>query len=606
MSETFGKDLSYLRRAVEERGISFLTITLPDLGKVIDRSLDQGFLDLASFPRGVTRNRRGPVFLRELFNKVFDNDMVLRNDPCVDAITFLRQICFCCKKLRLECPQSKLEETLDEFFQIEAGLPPSYPNTWDSDIPEWLPRCGHPLWGDQDLVRTDLFEDTKRSSVDWSLLRAIARRVTSSIGEPDWWSLTPKHGPGVVSEGPVVKYDFPYWPKKLDLWFPYDWFGSGDLNHREPPSSREPSSRLIAVPKSMKGPRLICAEPTAHQWIQQCIWRWLEARVIQSPYLSDSITFRSQENSRKRALNASIDRKHCTIDLSSASDRISTRLVEYIFQGSSILDGLHACRTRSLSQNLTERHGSLCVLRKFSTMGSAVTFPIQSILFAILTVFSMAYSQGKKVSDLTDNTLKGMFREITVFGDDIIAPREYLSAITEVFTSCGLKINSSKTFSDGYFRESCGMDAYKGYDVTPAYLLEPYGDSPTSMASVVEASNNFFSKGYWRTAYAIESSIPISERKLLHIGSMDDGTFGLRSFCGTSTDHLRMGWDSSLQRMYSISLQITSKVRVVRGRGEACLSQYFFEKPDPLYAWSSGQASSVRLRKRRTRVYVNT
>jgi hypothetical protein len=240
------------------------------------------------------------------------------------------------------------------------------------------------------------------------------------------------------------------------------------------------------------------------------------------------------------------------------------------------------------------------LLRKFSTMGSALTFPIQSIVFAILTVWALRLHDG------THNTLSGVeesFREVTVFGDDIIAPTRALSAIKLVFHELGLKINASKTFGGSFFRESCGCDAFKGYDVTPAYALQPYDASPSAMEAIVETSNNFFSKGYWRAAHAIALTIPPEERKLLSVVGESDGSFGLKSYTGTDRSHLKHGYDRDLQRAYSIALAVTSKVTKVRGRGDADLAQYFTERPSTEFRWQAGQVRRIRLRKGRVRVH---
>nr|UJQ85829.1 MAG: hypothetical protein 3 [Leviviridae sp.] len=607
LQSSFEGDLSYLRRAVEHRGLPFLTITLPDACKVLDRGLDNGHLVPEDMPQGMHYRLKGPKLFGGLFNLVFDNCDVLRSDPDIEAIAFLRQLLCCMKKLRIQCKPSRVKDTIDEFFSIEADLPPSYPDTWDCNIPVWRYHEGHPLWGNRrepSEGQLGLFSHdwTPVDTLPWASLASLCRRIVSRLGTPRWWELRPKHGPGTVSEAKEggLKYEFPYWPRKLELMFPFDWHGSG-LLIGDVPNNREPFSRLIAVPKSQKGPRLICAEPIAHQWIQQGILRWLE-KALMGTHLRHSINFTTQEISQKRALRSSIDGQLATVDLSAASDRLSTRLVEYIFQGSDILDGLHACRTRGLMQDLEPSQPRLTKLRKFSTMGSALTFPIQSIVFAILAVWAVRLADGKWAIT-SEEDLEETFREVTVYGDDIIIPTRALETIKLVLHECGLKVNVNKTYGGSNFRESCGCDAFRGVDVTPAYALHPYDDSPTSMATTVAESNNFFKKGYWNTSEAIVSQIPPQERKLLRVCGSEDGNFGLFSFVGSSTEHLRRGWDKDLQKEYSISLTVRSKVDRVRGRGTADLTQYFTEHPSPDIIWAAGQVSGVRITKTRTRVY---
>lgn len=590
-----------LRRDVEARGLPFIAVTLPSLGKALDRALDKGDASDMEIPQGIAHKGHRPLIFKGLWELVFDDLGVLREDADVEAVFFLRQICLCCKKLRLECPPQAVKETLDEFFSIEEHLPKSYPGTWDCEVPSWEYRFGHPLWGSFPR-EDDLFELPDIPSLPYDSLRALCMRVIK--GELGWmpsWDLFPRHGPGAVSEqGSGVKYDFRNWPRKLNGIFPFDWFGSGQIDTDYVPEDRELPSRLLAVPKTLKGPRLICAEPLAHQWIQQSIWRWLEGRISQSELLRRSITFRSQETSRSRALTSSLSSELVTIDLSSASDRVSTRLVEYVFQGSNILDGLHACRTRAVRQNLSSRHPEMVLLRKFSTMGSACTFPIQSIVFFILTLWALRLSEGN------EGHFDGLVRDarrITVFGDDIIAPTTAYDTIRLVLETCGLKVNMSKTFGGLNFRESCGMDAFRGVDVTPAYLLEPYDGSPSSMATTIESSNNFHIRGLWRTADCLVNQLPHNEVRRLWVSRVgEDGVLGLRSFSSGEWG-LTTQWDPDIQRMYYEVLTISAKVSRERGSGRDCLTQYFTEAPDQDYPWLSGQVSRVKLRKSLTRVY---
>nr|UJQ85010.1 MAG: hypothetical protein 3 [Leviviridae sp.] len=618
------KDMSYLRRAVEQRGLPFLTIVLPSMAKTLMKWLDLGVMDFKAIPQGYPCRLKRPKLFGGFFDMIFDEQGSLRQDVDVEAVAILFQLLSLCKNVRLDCHPSKVKEALHEFFNIEDRLPLSHANTWDNDCPEWLEsRYGHPLWGSEtgshscgeSLLQEVLpFGDLNlHSSPDlpWMGLRAHARRIVHSwIGEYPHWELEPRHGPGAVSEKVKgVKYDFQNWPSKLEGLFPYDWYGSGLLESYPyaMPDSRERPSRLIAVPKTQKGPRLICAEPMAHQWIQQGIWRWLESRVNSTP-LRASINFRDQSLSQERALDASRDGMHCTIDLSSASDRISTRLVEYLFQGSPLLDALHASRTRCMVQDLDDDCPRMIKLRKFSTMGSAVTFPIQSLVFYILVTWAvrLAWSGRGDFVGSEDFTHEwGGDEATTIFGDDIIAPTFAYNTIKLVLHECGLKVNDSKTFTGKNFRESCGMYAFQGVDISPAYYLQPYDGSPETLAATVESSNNFHLRGYWWAADAVASQIPAEEkRKLLVTGPDGFGGLGLRSFCGSGYHLHKEYWDKDLQNGYVKTLSVSSKSQIVKGQGKHSLSQYFFEKPAPdLTKWESGRVSGVKLRKCLTRVY---
>nr|UJQ85382.1 MAG: hypothetical protein 3 [Leviviridae sp.] len=612
------KDKSYLRRVSKQRGLPFFTGVLPKAGRWLDRALDTGHLSITEgIPQGFPVIGMRPKLFGGLFLKVFDELGMLRYDADAEAVLFLRTILYGFKKVQVPHTASQLKETLDAFYDIEARLPSSHSCSWDSDIPTWEGRFGHPIWGVQwpcpssDQTRfgfLDRDDDDQSDRFNWDHFRAFARFCVSALGTPDWWAIMPKHGPGAVAEGSqVVKYDFDNWPRKLQLYFPHDWFASGflDMEPESMPSEKEYSSRLCAVPKTANGPRLICCEPVAHQWIQQGILQWLEGR-LNTTLFRHSINLRSQELSKQRALDASIDGMEMTMDLSSASDRLSCRLVEYIFQGTDILDGMHACRTRTMTQNLSDEHPSMIVLKKFSTMGSALTFPIQSIVFTILCVYALRHTEKRTWNF---DGVEEDFKRVRVYGDDIIAPTHAYTAIKLLLEECGLQVNADKTYTGKYFRESCGCDAFRGVDVTPPRILQLYDGSPSSTATLIETSNNFHKKGMWKTAEKIVSYMPEAERKLLLVHNGEGMGLGLYSFVGPRLDHLKAGWDRDLQRSYSIALGVTSKVTQRQGTGFAGCAQYFHEHPDPLLLpyerrqWVSGQPGRARLKKGRVRVY---
>lgn len=598
-----------LRRAAETRGLPFFTLVLPAVGKILDQALSSGNLPDEGYPLGYNLRHKKPELFRGFFGMVFDESGVLRDDADTEAVAILRQLLYLCKKYRAQCHSLAIKETLDEYFDIESHLPLPHEQTWFADEPTWETRTGHPIRSPAPVNphnQDDLFPDNGSDGVvlPWDSLRAHARWTISGLGTPSWWDLKPKHGPGVVSEQLEVvnKYDFLYWPRKLGRWFAFDWFGTGCFYSDADPSDREPPSRLIAVPKTVKGPRLIAAEPSAHQWMQQGILGWIRDRLPDTA-LRDTIRLDDQERSREWALRASIDGSLCTIDLSSASDRLSCRLVEYIFQGSELLDGMHACRTRMLVQTISKDHPRMIRLKKFAPMGSALTFPIQSIVYSILSVWALRLAEGR------EQTLEGLgedFRRVRVYGDDIIAPNHAYDTIKLVLHECGLKVNDAKSFRNGLFRESCGMDAFRGVDVTPAYHLESYDGSATSMAAVIECSNNLFKRQWWNASSVVANFLPHKEKKLLPVVGGEVSGLGFFSYCGSMYSHLKKVWNRGLQREEYLALGLSSKVTKTRGTGQASLTQYFTEEPDPELPWSSGQVGRVRVRKARTRVSGNS
>lgn len=593
------KDVSF--RLMEEHGLAFATLVLPSLGKWFDHCLEEG--RIPSGDRPLYAGRRGstiyPKYHWYLWEMIFDNDGVLRENPNHDAILYLREHLLFAKKLDITCEEERTVAAVADFIQLEHRLPSSLPNTWDSDIPEWGDRHGHPIYGTSmvDSRQNDLFPPDEGGDLPrfrWKVFRALCRVLATSFGHLDVLSLEPKHGPGAVSdkvEG--IKYDFDIWPKRLNAIFPADWFASHDFHDRTK-SDREIGSIMHAVPKTQKGPRLIAAEPTAHQWAQGAIQRWLEMKVKESP-LSLSIDFKNQSYSQALARESSLTRDFATIDLSEASDRLTTRLVEYVFQGHlPLLDCLHACRTRfiTIPANLVgDGRDRTILLKKFSTMGSAVTFPIQTIVFTMLGHFALMTADEDW--DVSLRAMRQRSHRIRVFGDDIIIDNKAYGIMVALLKECLLKVNEAKSFHKGSFREACGMDAFEGVDVTPAYIRKPYSPrNPESLNSVVECSNNFHKKGFWHTAAAVLKTVPAKELKLIIRSHQDVWPTSVFSFCnGTDLEGIKTRWNPNLHRNEALILTLLSRGAKVRGSGEASLIQYFTERPDlaSLSKWEAGQ-----------------
>jgi hypothetical protein len=295
-------------------------------------------------------------------------------------------------------------------------------------------------------------------------------------------------------------------------------------------------------------------------------------------------------------LDASETGDFATVDLSSASDRLHCRLVEFIFQSRpDVLDALHASRTRA---NVA-LNGELVLLRKFATQGSAVIFPLQTIVYSILAMF--AVGTKRRWNDASYDKI--VAKLVRVFGDDIIVPTDSYPVLARLLKTCLLKVNESKTHNTGLFRESCGMDAYGGVDVTPAYFREAYSASPEALESVIQVSNNFHRKGYWYTAEHILKTVPIQERKLLIYGE-GLGSTAIFSYVAGQPDHLKMRWNTDLHRYEIMTLGVTTRVPLDVSSREGSLRQFFFEEPDPDTPYKSGQAAKPRSRKERRWVNV--
>jgi hypothetical protein len=203
---------------------------------------------------------------------------------------------------------------------------------------------------------------------------------------------------------------------------------------------------VLFVPKTTLTRRSIAIEPLLNNWMQSSVDSAMRSRLAAAG--NDLL---DQDRNRQMAWEGSFDSTDgfCTIDLSSASDSISTELVRDLLPPDwfYLLDRL---RSKSYSYNgVTRRY------EKFCSMGNGFCFPLQTLLFLAICSASNA----------------GQIRvDFRVYGDDILVRKDAFPAVTDLLGRCGFTLNKKKTFSKGVFRESCGGDFWQGVDVRPAEL----------------------------------------------------------------------------------------------------------------------------------------
>jgi hypothetical protein len=94
-------------------------------------------------------------------------------------------------------------------------------------------------------------------------------------------------------------------------------------------------------------------------------------------------------------------------------------------------------------------------------MGNGFTFPLQTVIFACAI---RAVYQLMGFDSYCPRTQFG------VFGDDLIVRKEAYAFLVRALTKLGFKVNDSKSFNTGSFRESCGHDWYAGTFVRGVYI----------------------------------------------------------------------------------------------------------------------------------------
>lgn len=209
------------------------------------------------------------------------------------------------------------------------------------------------------------------------------------------------------------------------------------------------SLEVITVPKNSKIDRVIGIEPDLNIYVQKGIGSFIRKRLAYAGLDLDS----SFQMNLALAAVGSRDGSFATLDLSSASDTISTLLLSELLPRE-WMDLLLQARTP-----FADVQGTPILLRKFSSMGNGFTFELESLVFYCL---ALAVGQLEKAAPWY----------ITVFGDDIVVPTYISEKLSQVLTDVGFVINDSKSYSSGYFRESCGGHYFKGVDVKPIYIKE--------------------------------------------------------------------------------------------------------------------------------------
>ncbi len=216
-------------------------------------------------------------------------------------------------------------------------------------------------------------------------------------------------------------------------------------------------NKLSFVNKTSDVARTICTEPSINMWMQLGMGAILHARLKQQYGIDFS--FQPEVNQRMARLGSILDH-NVTIDLESASDSLGLRMMDEVFP-----KRFMGMLRRLRSPNCRLPDGSLVPLQMVSTMGNGFTFPLQTLLFAASCSVVLKYLGIPRVSQGPCEV-----RNMAVFGDDIIIDNRASRLLLRLLGILGFAVNSGKTFVEGPFRESCGVDCFLGHDVRPVYL----------------------------------------------------------------------------------------------------------------------------------------
>lgn len=524
------RDYVTIEARFEHEGVGFISVALPTLCDSLDLGLATGRF---ACPHGFKRIRGGalPRIFSGLLCDVFEAKTgSLKEAPCVGAIKCLREV------LRLF---KKFQATTDREEQLHRTAVGTF---WDAEA----------------YIRESVQDPRRRA-----LLSHVSGLLLSSLDSHEPSKIFPRHGPGAVFEKmapnqkwsgvfnsfsdatvDVVHFGFDmFWASERALNIFDAGYSDSDAESasdasgtvRDAKSSlRSPLSkcaRLVSVPKNSVSRRTITVEPLMNMFIQQGLNTVLRSAIERCPVLSNCLALTDQTKNQVLALEGSRTGEWATLDLSSASDLLSLDLVELVFaRHPRFLRDMIECRTSHVLDGSRQVE-----VKKFAGMGNALTFPVQSVVFAALAITAQCEALGRSRPSL--GTVKRIAKTVRVYGDDIIVRTSAVHRVVEWIGSFGLKVNQKKSFSTGNFRESCGVDAFRGYDVTPVYLRhDPQSSRDVkAIANLVAVSNQLWFRGLYSAATLLQDEVEGLLGRSLPIAPVESGSLSWATRLGHVT-----------------------------------------------------------------------
>lgn len=210
--------------------------------------------------------------------------------------------------------------------------------------------------------------------------------------------------------------------------------------------------KLTFVPKSYKIHRIIMPNTLAGSFYSKGLGEVISDRLENIGLDISRLQVRHQRLAREasRTKYGKLDYRLATLDLSSASDSISSQLLMLILPK----EWYRLCQFGRIPYYTFK--GSTYLQMSACTMGLGHTFALETLVFYILI---------KGVADLVR---PGSNPLISVYGDDIIIPEWLVNPVTKVLMELKFTVNVDKSFHGLCdFRESCGGDFYRGIPVRP-------------------------------------------------------------------------------------------------------------------------------------------
>lgn len=532
------RDLTSLEQRFENEGYGFLSVALPSLDDAFVQGISVGKF---TCPPGFKKVRSGaiPRVFSGMLCEIFESKSgLLKENPDIGLIKSIHMLLQLFKKTQMSQSNEEIlhKKAVYEFYQCD------------------------------ETARQVIIPDRHDH-----LIGRVCSLVLNNLNYKDVENVKFRHGPGSVAEGLSSNQKW----RELDAhmfedvgdpgWTPatFDYYNVGrDLSSRvrsdavrsnkragdkysegtsgsiqDSSGNRSPRlaiARLISVLKNSTSRRTITIEPMLNQYLQQGLRTMLLDSISKCVVLRNSIALSHQEYNQKLALEGSLYDNWATIDLKSASDRMSLTLVRSVFRHHpNFLGMMMDCRSPFVSCGEEPQ----LTLGKFAGMGNALTFPVQSICFTVIGIAAILDIQGKSPDA---RNVKRASRHIRVYGDDIIVSTGYAHQVVNWLQMVGLQVNQKKSFLIGNFKESCGVEAYKGVEITPLHIKhrpDQVSESPSVLAGFVSLSNHMWMECLYEASTCLRNHVEEFLGYTLPLVSRNSGSLGWHCRQDTSTVH---------------------------------------------------------------------
>jgi hypothetical protein len=341
------------------------------------------------------------------------------------------------------------------------------------------------------------------------------------------------------------------------------WAAAEDLRMSAYGDRCVPGNKLGFVPKQRDIARTKATEPVVNMYYQLGFAAVLNRRLAQLYKIEQA---EQPTRNRELARRGSIDGSLATIDLSSASDSISLKMVRAVFPADFVswLEMFRSPMCRLPDGRDVELH-------MVSSMGNGYTFALETMLFACCV--SAVYRQAGVLLRTHDVLYRPQGQSswteqrsnFAVWGDDIICDSSLANRVIRLLELLGFTVNVDKTFLDRNdpFRESCGYDYHRGEHVRAVYCKKLR--SVASRFALINRLNRWSSEHeipLSRTVGMLLDSVP-----LLAVPRRENDDAGVKVPLAFLREVKALRYDSNNSFLYKRFESRSLSVRVPQTRG---------------------------------------